>query len=213
MSPRLPSALRRTIDLSSEERPPAPFIVGVTRSGTTLLRLMLDAHPDLAIPPETHFVMDVIRAGKKNRDVQAFHEAFVENRRWDDFDLDSGELLKRLKRLEPLDARGALRCFYDMYAERMGKSRWGDKTPGYQVKMRRIHRNLPEARFIHLIRDGRDVVLSQWSKAQTPTPIEDAAKRWQQRVRLTQRLAVEGARDVHGAPLRGARGGPPAHSS
>ncbi|TMA47502.1 MAG: sulfotransferase [Deltaproteobacteria bacterium] len=35
---------------------PAPFIVGVGRSGTTLLRLMLDAHPDLAIPPETRFI-------------------------------------------------------------------------------------------------------------------------------------------------------------
>jgi hypothetical protein len=187
--PSVPVLPWRKIDLSSEERPPAPFIVGVTRSGTTLLRLMLDAHPELAIPPETHFVMDVIRAGKKNRDVQGFHDAIVDNRRWGDFDLDSGELLKRLRRLDPLDARAALRCFFDMYAERMGKARWGDKTPGYQVKMRRIHRNLPESRFIHLIRDGRDVVLSQWSKAQTPTPVEDAAKRWQQRVRLTQRLA------------------------
>src|SRR5947207_13021648 len=35
---------------------PAPFVVGVPRSGTTLLRLMLDAHPQLAIPPETHFL-------------------------------------------------------------------------------------------------------------------------------------------------------------
>ena len=33
-----------------------PFLVGVARSGTTLLRLMLDAHPQLTIPPETHFV-------------------------------------------------------------------------------------------------------------------------------------------------------------
>src|SRR5436190_4693141 len=37
-------------------RPPAPFVVGVSRSGTTLLRLMLDAHPDLTIPAETHFI-------------------------------------------------------------------------------------------------------------------------------------------------------------
>src|SRR6266571_7436570 len=35
---------------------PMPFIVGTGRSGTTLLRLMLDAHPDLAIPPESHFL-------------------------------------------------------------------------------------------------------------------------------------------------------------
>ncbi len=43
-------------------RPPVPFIVGVGRSGTTMLRLMLDAHPDLAIPPETHFVPELIDA-------------------------------------------------------------------------------------------------------------------------------------------------------
>ena len=44
----------------STVRAPAPFIVGVGRSGTTLLRLMLDAHPELAIPPETHFVPELI---------------------------------------------------------------------------------------------------------------------------------------------------------
>ena len=37
-------------------RVPAPFVVGIARSGTTLLRLMLDAHPQLTIPPETHFL-------------------------------------------------------------------------------------------------------------------------------------------------------------
>ena len=187
--PSVPVLPWRKVDLSSEERQPAPFIVGVTRSGTTLLRLMLDAHPELAIPPETHFVPTVIKRTERGRKVQSIHRVFVENRRWGDFDLDSDELLRRLKRLDPLDPRAVLRCFYDMYAEQMGKSRWGDKTPGYQVKMRRIHRSLPEARFIHLIRDGRDVVLSQWSKAQNPTPVEEAAKRWKQRVRLTQRLA------------------------
>ena len=39
---------------------PAPFVVGVGRSGTTLLRLMLDSHPQLAIPAETHFVPELI---------------------------------------------------------------------------------------------------------------------------------------------------------
>jgi hypothetical protein len=42
---------------------PAPFIVGVGRSGTTLLRMMLDAHPDLAIPPETGFLPEVPPVG------------------------------------------------------------------------------------------------------------------------------------------------------
>src|SRR5262249_61450483 len=56
-----------------ERRPPAPFVVGVPRSGTTLLRLMLDAHPALAIPPETHFLPKLIRLCQdaEARDVDA----------------------------------------------------------------------------------------------------------------------------------------------
>lgn len=42
--------------------PPVPFIVGVPRSGTTLLRLLLDAHPELSIPPETGFIPDALKA-------------------------------------------------------------------------------------------------------------------------------------------------------
>jgi Sulfotransferase family len=38
---------------SGMPRRPAPFVVGMARSGTTLLRMMLDAHSELAIPPET----------------------------------------------------------------------------------------------------------------------------------------------------------------
>src|SRR5919204_234741 len=47
--------------LREPQRAPAPFVIGVPRSGTTLLRLMLDAHPDLAVPPETHFLPKLIR--------------------------------------------------------------------------------------------------------------------------------------------------------
>ena len=54
------SLLRRRVD----PRPPAPFVVGVGRSGTTLLRLMLDAHPQLAIPAETHFVPQLIESAR-----------------------------------------------------------------------------------------------------------------------------------------------------
>lgn len=181
--------LRRTRDLSSQDRPPAPFIVGVTRSGTTLLRLIMDSHPELTIPPETHFVPKLIRkASQEDATPKKLHRQFMKQRRWSDFDLDGGELLKRLQRLEPFDPTSVIRCFYDLYAEGQDKPRWGDKTPGYQVKMRRIAKVLPEAHFIHVIRDGRDVVLSQRSKSDNPTPIEDAAKRWQQRVNLSRKL-------------------------
>ena len=77
----------------SDRRAPAPFIVGVGRSGTTLLRLMLDAHPNLAIPPETVFVPELIAtadggADSERRDgLPALHPALAETcrsrtRRW-----------------------------------------------------------------------------------------------------------------------------------
>ena len=49
------------------EPPPAPFVCGVTRSGTTLLRLMLDSHPDVAIPGETHWVPKLIKAFERSQ--------------------------------------------------------------------------------------------------------------------------------------------------
>ena len=54
-----------------------------------------------------------------------------------------------------------MRAFFDAYADAQGKPRWGDKTPAYMLAVQRIGRTLPESRFIHLIRDGRDVALSQ----------------------------------------------------
>ncbi len=57
-------------------------------------------------------------------------------------------------------AHQELRAFYDLYSKRFGKQRGGDKTPLYLLHMLRLASVLPEAHFIHLIRDGRDVALS-----------------------------------------------------
>ncbi len=57
---------RRAIRAAASAPPPAPFVVGATRSGTTLLRLMLDAHPELATPSETHFIPELIAAREKH---------------------------------------------------------------------------------------------------------------------------------------------------
>ena len=114
----------------SKRRPP-PFIVGVARSGTTLLRLMLDAHPELAIPPETHFVPRLIKlvdGGAGPGEVATF---LAGHPRWGDYGLDAAELERRLDALEPFDAGSALRAFYGLYAEGQGKPRWGDKSPPY----------------------------------------------------------------------------------
>jgi hypothetical protein len=164
--------------------PPSPFIVGVGRSGTTLLRLMLDAHPELAMPPETGFVPDVIRAcGRRGSTPAALMTVLREARSWGDFDVDENELERRFNSTARLDATAALRSFYGLYAEGQGKPRWGDKTPAYMKRMPMIERSLPEARFVHVIRDGRDVALSRWRRAlREPAPAERVAQMWSNRI-------------------------------
>jgi hypothetical protein len=168
-------------------RRPAPFIVGVTRSGTTLLRLMLDSHPKLTIPPETHFIPRLIRlADKPEMKPMKLARRISKHRRWGDFDIDREELAAAFRDLPELNGTTATRAFYDLYARKQGKRRWGDKTPGYQIRMLKLHKALPESRFIHVIRDGRDVAVSQARKASDPTPLDIAGRRWKSRVRATR---------------------------
>jgi len=171
--------------------PAAPFVVGLTRSGTTLLRMMLDAHRELAIPPETHFVPDVIKAVRSQAGTGAVLEAFTSNRTWNDFGIGADELRERIEAAGPADAAAVLRAFFGAYAERQGKPRWGDKTPAYMLSVQRIGRTLPESRFIHLVRDGRDVALSQSARAlnEQPPPAEQAA-RWVKRIRKSREQAA-----------------------
>jgi hypothetical protein len=175
-------ALRRRREAS--DQPPAPFVVGVARSGTTLLRLMLDAHPELAIPPETHFIPKLAKAleetpaASETERRHRAHTLITDHRRWPDFGLDADELSERFAAAEPFDAGAAMRAFYGLYAEQHGKSRWGDKSPSYVRRMRKVQAVLPEARFVHLIRDGRDVALSQLEVHHGADEVTQAAGDW-----------------------------------
>lgn len=184
-----------------KRRPPVPFVVGVGRSGTTLLRLMLDAHPDLAVPPETSFIPDLIAAARTDgATADDLAEVLTSHRRWGDFGLEIDELTARWRSLPALKPGGVVRAFYELYAEQRQKPRWGDKTPGYTRHIRRISKVLPEARFIHLIRDGRDVANSRVNTlALKPVPIEDVADRWQRRLTKARR---QGAKVDHYLELR-----------
>ena len=146
---------------------------------------MLDAHPDLAMPPETGFVPRVVRAARKRPTAPEMAAFLREQRSWGDHRLDDAELERRLASLKRLDATSVLRTFYGLYAEGQGKPRWGDKTPAYVKRMPTIERALPEARFIHVIRDGRDVSLSRGKRrlaeGDAPGP-ERVAEMWRNRI-------------------------------
>lgn len=170
--------------------PPAPFVVGVGRSGTTLLRLMLDAHPELAIPAETHFVPDLLEAGARGTGAEQLCDLIVGARNWGDFALEEEALRERIAALPDSGPAHVLRAFYSLYSERQGKSRWGDKTPGYVKDMRTIAKALPESRFVHLIRDGRDVALSRRRRGMgAGKPLAETAGLWRRRIELARHQA------------------------
>src|SRR5687767_1610349 len=181
--------------------PPVPFVVGVGRSGTTLLRLMLDAHPEMAVPPETAFVPKLIDAAREeDATPESLAEVLVTHRRWGDFGLEADELTERWRALPQIKPGPAVRTFFELYAEKQGKPRWGDKTPGYTQHIRKISKVLPEARFIHLIRDGRDVTLSRTQTlALKDVPIAKSARRWKKRLKRARR---QGAKVDHYLELR-----------
>ena len=167
---------------------PAPFIVGAGRSGTTMLRLMLDAHPQLAIPPETHFIPHVSElCAAAEAPATLALDAIVAADRWPSFALDPDTLRRRAVTSRCRSLADVLRLFYRTYAVGRGKTRWGDKTPWYVLRMPMIAELLEEAHFLHIIRDGRDVALSVIPLWFGPKSVPEAAAWWAQRVRAGRR--------------------------
>jgi hypothetical protein len=156
---------------------------------------MLDAHPDLAIPGETHFIPALLRRWKQMAaddvpDPERRREALeliTSHPRWRDLGVDRDALEDHLFSLPEPDAGDAARAVFVVYAEARGKPRWGDKTPAYLTKMPRIQRAMPEAAFVHVLRDGRDVAMS-WAEVSwgVHDPAE-AARRWVRRITAARR--------------------------
>ena len=174
-----------------------PFVIGAPRSGTTLLRFMLDSHPELAIPPETGFLALAPKLrGRGDRLRERFFRTVTtypaEAPAWPDFEIDAGAYRRALDETSPFTAREGFRTFYRLYAARFGKRRWGDKTPLYCLAMDAVRGVLPEARFVHIIRDGRDVALSLRPLWFSPAhDIAAQAAYWGRCVRTARRAGLE----------------------
>ncbi|MBV8976736.1 MAG: sulfotransferase [Alphaproteobacteria bacterium] len=168
---------------------PAPFIVGIGRSGTTLLRLMLDAHRDLAIPGETHFLLPLARERVRPRSPEEFVALATQSQSWDNLTISAESFAAIVDTVQPFTVAGGVRAFYRLYAARRGKNRWGDKTGVYLRAMDGIEKLLPEAHFLHLIRDGRDNALSFQGLWFGPgDDIEEQARFWVDGIRQARAL-------------------------
>jgi len=173
----------------SNDRSPI-FIVGVHRSGTTLLRYMLSSHPRIYIPPESDFIPrffqerphQPLREDQAVRILKLIFDSYRFSKEWRGEHPDPQHFIDKLSDLKPSTFLDAL---YKEYASQYGAQRWGDKTPIYTSYMDLIGEIFPEAKFIHVIRDGRDVVLSMvetWGGKEFHVDPYFAAASWVKRI-------------------------------
>jgi hypothetical protein len=170
-----------------------PFIVGSPRSGTTLLRAMFDSHSDLAIPPESYFIVGLYRRladGQHPLDREAFLAKLMAHERFGRWGIGPHEVAAAFDRDVPATYADAIRSVYRLYAKVRGKSRYGDKTPRYSIDVPLLAELFPEARFIQIVRDGRDVALSLMDVRLGQGHVREAALLWRARVRAARRAGV-----------------------
>ncbi|MHC1778058.1 MAG: sulfotransferase [Lentimicrobium sp.] len=148
---------------------PVFFIIGRPRSGTTMLRMLFEAHPHVIIPPESPFIISLYKKYGKVRIwddavIQAFTDDLMKQRYFDKWLVSKEELLAHL-----LKVRGECTfqtmvkqvCLaYQSVYDKQQIQLIGDKNPFYSLYIRRIHKLFPEAKIIHLTRDYRDNYLS-----------------------------------------------------
>ena len=181
---------------------PYVFVVGCPRSGTTLLGRLLNAHPQLAIIHEGRFV-----AAWYERRRGVTPDGAVTPQLVDDLLAFppfrnvhvSREQLERLADgAEPVSYARFVSGVFDLHGAAKGKPLVGDKTPHYVRSLPTLHALWPQARFVHIVRDGRDVCLSvgNWPKVverggavarfshYERDPVAIAALWWEWQVRL-----------------------------
>lgn len=170
------------------------FLLGFQRSGTTLLRLLLDAHSSLAIPFESFVLIDFWRRRSTYGDLCTLEQRarLVEdlirakgisswNPRVSRIDID----------LESCTSYAAtIDALFTAYARHCGKTRWGDKTPSYTSDFHILNLLFPEARFVHLIRDGRDAALSLVRQPWGPSDFPSALRKWNEVVGWARKMGA-----------------------
>jgi Sulfotransferase family len=161
--------------------PPPFFIVACDRSGTTMLRLILDRSAEVAVPTESMILVDFAsRAGDAlatDAEFDSLARAVWRHPKVREWGLPGGPPA-RAGRTGDAAFRAAIEAPFQAYAELHGKPRWGDKTPYYVGELDLVKRVFPEARIVNLVRDGRDVALSLLRVPFGPSNVWAAARQW-----------------------------------
>src|SRR6059058_5427828 len=155
---------------------------------------MLDRSSELAIPYETFFVPQLAHRHGRRPKLDDFLDDLGRLRTLYDWGIRPEDVRPRLR--EGMTTSEAIVAIFEVYAERQGKPRWGDKTPLYMQQLPLLERIFPDALWVHLVRDGRDAALSflelpegfsgkTWA---LPRTLAQFAARWRTEILAARRL-------------------------
>lgn len=154
---------------------------------------MLNAHRSVAVPPESRFVVELWTGAERVR-VADLLPKLAAHPRFQTWDLPIEMVEHELDGVEEAPYAAVVEAPYRAYARVNGKRRWGDKTPRYVESIPLLARLWPGARFVHLVRDGRNVALSYADVPFGPKTVAKAAALWATRVRT----GIEAGRGLAG---------------
>jgi Sulfotransferase family len=142
------------------------YVIGSPRSGTSLLRLMLTCHPEISIPPEGHFFLWLeAKFGQRTFPEASlqFIDELVETKKFETWGVEKKLLEKLFSEYAPQNFRDAVAlvyCSYGIFKERSEFKYWGDKNKLWKEKLYNVLDYFPNSKFVHIVRDGRDVACS-----------------------------------------------------
>lgn len=144
------------------------FLIGYGRSGTTLLLSRLAGHPDIRFEGENNLLYNLCRDGVDLSETAAPAALAQRAREAAVLGKQVRAFVERFGDLEDLANRHGARTLADLFrimvTEGETPAVWGDKSPLSTLIIGRIRQAYPGARFIHLVRDPRDVILSYFRK-------------------------------------------------
>ena len=172
--------------------PAFPIVVGCGRSGTTLVRAMLDSHPRLAVVHESGFLSQFARHRRRYErggrlELERLISDLLGHYGFGALGMEPDAARDALRAAAPTSVAAAFRVLYRKYASDRDKDRYGDKTPLYVQHLASLGETWPEARFVHVVRDGRDVALAYLDRRSGPNELVEAALFWRRSIKRGRR--------------------------
>lgn len=204
MSPLPESSAVAREDVGLARSVPDPFfIVGVGRSGTSIMAEVLNQHSDVHVIDESHLWASLGARASGDLTVDDFIEALERVKLTAGAHPDGNlarlfgmtrervfELVRPADPSQALPLRRILDALLPTVIRERGARRWGEKTPAHLDHVEAICAAYPGAKFIYMVRDGRDVAVSLKRDNWGPKTLIDAAYKWQKAARQARDLGA-----------------------